>query len=118
MSEYYDPADRAHTADYKKHTPRTLAAWDAFDSAVFAPDAPDGEDGPVVPLKYRELMAIAVALTTQCAYCLDWHTKAAEKAGASKAELAETAWVATALRAGAAFTHGRMMFKLSSEHTH
>lgn len=115
MSDYYDPADRAHTADYKQHTPEMLAAWDAFDSAVFAKDA---EGGPAVPLKYRELMAIAVSLTTQCAYCLDWHTRAAEHAGASKQELAEAAWVATAIRAGGAFAHGRMMFKLSSPHEH
>lgn len=115
MSDYYDPNDRVHTRDYKEHTPEILAAWDAFDTAVFAPDA---EDGPAIPLKFRELMAISVALTTQCAYCLDWHTRAAEKAGATKAELAEAAWVATAIRAGGAFAHGRMMFKLSGEHTH
>ena len=118
MTDYYDPADRAHTADYKRQTPEILAAWDAFDSAVFARDPAEGEPGPAVPLRYRELMAIAVALTTQCAYCLDWHTRAAEQAGATKKELAEAAWVATAVRAGGAFAHGRMMFKLSSDHSH
>lgn len=43
-------------------------------------------------------MAIAVALTTQCPYCLDVHRKASVAAGATQAELAETVFVATALR--------------------
>ena len=55
--------------------------------------------------KYKELIAIAVALTTQCPYCLEVHRAAAEAVGATQEELAETALVAAALRAGAAVTH-------------
>lgn len=51
-------------------------------------------------------MAVAIALTTQCGYCLEVHRKAAKAAGATDQELAETVFVATALRAGAALTHG------------
>jgi len=75
-------------------------AWEgfkAFDKAAMA-------DG-VVPKKYKELIALAVALTTQCPYCLEIHRKAAEAAGCTQQELAETAMVAAALRAGAAVTH-------------
>lgn len=108
-----DPAEeRKHTRDYKNHTPDILEKFDAFDSSVFQ------AEGREIPLKYRELMAVAVALTTRCVYCIDFHSKAAMKAGASMAELAETSWVATALNAGAAFTHGRLAFKLSGEHEH
>jgi AhpD family alkylhydroperoxidase len=64
----------------------------------------------VIPKKYKELMAIAVALTTQCPYCIEVHRKAALGAGASEVELAETVFVATALRAGAALTHGTHLF--------
>src|ERR1700758_4155931 len=84
---------------------RAAAAWDAFknfDQAAFADGA--------IPKKYKELMAIAVALTTQCPYCIEVHRKAAVAAGASDAELAETVFVATALRAGAALTHGTHLF--------
>ena len=70
----------------------------AFDEAAFK----SGE----VPLKYKELMAVAVALTTQCPYCIEIHTKRARKAGVTEAELAETTLVAAALRAGGAVTHG------------
>ena len=69
-----------------------------FDKAAF-------QDG-VIPLKYKELMAVAVALTTQCPYCIEIHAKKARKAGASEQELAETTMIAAALRAGGAVTHG------------
>jgi AhpD family alkylhydroperoxidase len=56
-------------------------------------------------------MAIAVALTTQCAYCIEVHRQKAVEAGASENELAETIHVAAALRAGAAITHGTHLLK-------
>jgi AhpD family alkylhydroperoxidase len=49
---------------------------------------------------------LVVALTTQCPYCLEIHKGAAIKAGATKEELAETIFIAAALRAGAVITHG------------
>jgi AhpD family alkylhydroperoxidase len=58
-----------------------------------------------IPVKYEELIAVAVALTTQCPYCIEIHTGNARKAGATDAELTEAAMVAAALRAGAAVTH-------------
>ncbi len=72
------------------------------------------EDG-VVPPKYRELISLAVASTTQCAYCLDVHTGRALKAGATREELAETAFIAASLRAGATLGHGLMMLRLAEE---
>ncbi len=50
--------------------------------------------------KNRELVAIAVALTTQCGYCLEVHRKAALAAGASEAEIAEVVFVAVVDRPG------------------
>lgn len=65
-----------------------------------------------IPAKYRELMAIAIACTTQCVYCLDLHTANAKKAGASREEVAEAVFVAAALRAGASVMHGTLALKL------
>jgi len=65
----------------------------------------------VIPKKYKELMAIAVALTTQCPYCIEVHRQQAVKAGATARELAETVHVAAALRAGGAITHGTHLFQ-------
>jgi AhpD family alkylhydroperoxidase len=81
-----------------KLAPETMAAFQGFEKAALAEGA--------IPRKYKELMALAVSLTTQCPYCLEVHRKAALAAGATEQELAETTFVAAALRAGAAVTHG------------
>ena len=109
----YDlPVDRGYTKVYKEKTPDILRAYAGFEDAVFA------REGREIPLKFRELIALAVGITTQCVYCIDSHSKAAVKAGASETELAETAWVATAIRAGGSYTHGRLAFKLADKHDH
>jgi AhpD family alkylhydroperoxidase len=82
--------------------PDAMKAFWAFDKAALAEGA--------IPVKYKELIAVGVALTTQCPYCIDIHSGNARKAGASDAELAETAMVAAALRAGAAVTHATHAF--------
>jgi len=88
----------AKLAPLAKLQPETMKTFGAFDAAVMADGA--------IPNKTKELIAVAVALTTQCQYCLTIHTEAARKAGASEEELAEVTFVAAALRAGAAITHG------------
>ena len=79
-------------------TPEAFDAFRAFDDAAF--------NNGVVPLKYKELMAVAVGLTTQCPYCIELHSAKARRAGATEQELAEAALVAAAIRAGGAMTHG------------
>ncbi|HEX4797212.1 MAG TPA: carboxymuconolactone decarboxylase family protein [Humisphaera sp.] len=94
----YDMKNLTKMATLGEVAPDTFKAFMAFDEAAF-------KNG-VIPLKYKELMAIAVGLATQCPYCIDIHAKRAKKAGASEQELAETTLVAAALRAGGAVTHG------------
>ncbi|MGI9089069.1 MAG: carboxymuconolactone decarboxylase family protein [Chthoniobacterales bacterium] len=77
--------------------PEVMKAFWAFDKAALAEGA--------IPVKYKELIAVAVAHTTQCPYCIGIHAGNARKAGASDVELVEAAMVAAALRAGAAVTH-------------
>jgi AhpD family alkylhydroperoxidase len=77
--------------------PEVMKAFWAFDKISVADGA--------IPVKYKELIAIAVALTTQCPYCIQIHTGNARKAGATDAEIVEAAMVAASLRAGAAVTH-------------
>ena len=72
------------------------------------------EDG-VIPRKYRELIALGVALTTQCAYCIDTHTRHARANGASKQEIAEVAFVAAAVRAGGTLAHSLMALRIFDE---
>ncbi len=85
-----------------KLAPEAMAGFQALDKAAPADGA--------IHKKYKELMAIAAALTTQCPYCIEVHRKAPVAAAATPEELAETVFVAAALRAGAAFTHGSHLF--------
>ena len=75
----------------------------AFNDAAFEPGA--------LSSKHKEPMAVAVALTTQCPYCIKLHTQNAKKAGATDQELAETTLVAAAIRAGGAVAHGTHTLK-------
>ena len=62
------------------------------------------------------LIAIAVAVTTQCEMCLESHVAAATKHGATEGEIAEATFVASAIRAGGAFTHGMKAFRMLHDH--
>ena len=88
------------------NAPAAMQAFWAFDKAAMADGA--------IPVKYKELMALAVAFTTQCPYCIEVHNKPARQAGASDAQLAEAALVAAAMRAGAAVTHSTHLFAPSA----
>jgi AhpD family alkylhydroperoxidase len=85
-----------------KGAPEAMKAFWAFDKAAFAEGALSGQ--------VKQLIAIGVALTTQCPYCIEIHTKAARDAGATDAMLAEATLVAAAIRAGGAVTHGSHCF--------
>jgi AhpD family alkylhydroperoxidase len=94
----YDMKKLARFEKLGELAPDAFKAFIAFDEAAFK--------GGSIPLKYKELMAVAVALTTQCPYCIEIHATRSRKAGATGQELAETTLVAAALRAGGAMTHG------------
>jgi AhpD family alkylhydroperoxidase len=105
MSCYHDSDDLKKLGELKTLAPAEFKGFVALDSIV-------GRDDGAIPRKYRELIALAVACTTQCPYCLDVHTRNAKRAGATREEVAETAFLAAALRAGAAVTHGTLALKL------
>ena len=85
------------------HAPEAMRAFVTFDKVALAEGA--------ITRKYKELMALAVAFTTQCPYCIELHSARARETGASDAEIAETVLVTAALRAGAAVTHGTHAMK-------
>ena len=93
----YHKEDLAKLKKMEGLAPEVMKAFWAFDKAAFADGA--------IPVKYKELIAVAVALTTQCPYCIAIHSDNARKAGATDAEMVEAAMIAAALRAGAAVTH-------------
>ncbi|WP_108610466.1 carboxymuconolactone decarboxylase family protein [Aminobacter sp. MSH1] len=104
MSHYFDESDRGHRADMARLAPEEFKAWMNFNAIV-------GKSDGAIPVKYRELIAIAVAHATACPYCIESHAKQAKKVGATKAEVSEAILIASALCAGAAAAHGGMAMK-------
>lgn len=108
MAEYQTPKDRAYTERLINSAPKEAAA---FMNLKHTAERTDG----IIPIKYRELMSVAVALTTQCAYCIESHINNAVQAGATREEIAETVFIAAAIRAGGAVGNGLMAMRLFEE---
>ncbi|HYQ91555.1 MAG TPA: carboxymuconolactone decarboxylase family protein [Candidatus Competibacteraceae bacterium] len=103
-NHYHDETDLKRLKDMAQLAPEEFQAWVNLDRIV------SREDGRI-PRKYRELIALAVAHTTQCVYCIEVHAKKTKKAGATREEIAEAVLLAAALRAGAAASHGALALK-------
>ena len=82
--------------DWPEHTALVKKAYGALDQAAAA---------EALDAKTRELIAIAVAITTRCESCISVHAAAAAKAGATESEIAGALATAIALNAGAAYTY-------------
>jgi len=63
----YDMNNLKQLGQLGKNAEKAMQAFQAFDSIAL-------EEG-AIPVKYKELMAVAVALTTQCSYRLEIHKK-------------------------------------------
>src|SRR5215470_8996258 len=98
----YDMKNLGKLKTIEANAPESVKAFFAFDKAAMADGA--------IPVKYKELMALAVGFTTQCPYCIQIHAGRARAAGATDQEIAEVVTVAAALRAGGAMTHGAHAF--------
>ncbi len=102
---YHDSDDLKALGKFDQLAPVEFGAFIEFDKII-------GREDGAIPRKYRELIAIAVACTTQCPYCLQVHTGAAKRLGATREEVAEASLLAAALRAGGAVTHGALAMRL------
>jgi len=80
-----------------KLSPDTLAGYQTLSKA--------GQKTNHLDAKTRELIALAVAVTTRCDGCITVHTAEALKHGATPEEITESLGVAVALNAGAAMVY-------------
>lgn len=74
-----------------------LQAYQALNAAAV--------EGNVLDAKTRELIALAVAVTTHCKSCIGVYAEAAIKAGTTEEEVSAALATAIALNAGAAYTY-------------
>jgi AhpD family alkylhydroperoxidase len=84
--------------DLRKAIPDVYKGFAELQKAAFSPGALD--------TRTKELMAMSIAVVTQCDGCIASHSKAAVKAGATKQEAAEAIGVAFLMNGGPATIHG------------
>jgi 4-carboxymuconolactone decarboxylase len=84
--------------------------WDRFMSyynAVFAVGA--------LTEREKALIALAVAHSIQCPYCIDAYTQASLEKGSNLEEMTEAVHVACAIRGGASLIHGVQMRNIADK---
>ena len=80
-----------------KDYPKMLSAYQSLNVA--------SADGGALDAKTRELISLAVAVTTRCDGCIGVHAQAAIANGATEAEVAAALATAISLNAGAAYMY-------------
>lgn len=99
----YPPATRELSEKRASLAPEATEAFRNFSRTVFKEGA--------LSEKTKQLIAVAVAHVTQCPYCIQGHTAQAIRKGASQEEIMEAIWVASEMRAGAAYAHAAIAVK-------
>lgn len=98
---YYDPADLRKFGDITEWSKELGVKYFDYYGKVF-------EDGALTA-REKSLIALAVAHTEQCPYCIDAYTTDALKRGVTKEEMMEAIHVGAAIKSGATLVHGVMM---------
>ncbi len=95
--DLYQQSNIARFKEMNDLSPEAFRAFNKFDLEALKPG--------LISKKDKELIAVAIAHITGCAYCIEIHVKNAKKLEVSREELAEAIFVATALKAGSALAH-------------
>jgi len=101
VETYYKPKDLLKFEEIGKEAPELANKFFDYYNAVF-------EEGELTE-REKSLIALAVAHTVQCPYCIDAYTRACLEKGSNPAEMTEAVHVATAIRGGASLVHGIQM---------
>lgn len=92
-----------------KLSPDTLKGYQTLSDA--------GQKTGHLDAKTRELISLAVAVTTRCDGCITVHVGEALKHGATREEIAEALGVAVAMNAGAALVFSARAMDAVSQHS-
>ena len=107
MDNYYKSADLGKFAEIGEEAPDLAAKFFEYYNAVFAESE--------LTAREKALIALAVAHTVQCPYCIEAYTRACLENGSNLAEMTETVHVATAIRGGASLVHGVQMRNIAKK---
>lgn len=101
MESYYDSQHLAEFGKIADGSPELGKKFFDYYGAVFA-------DGALTA-REKSLIALAVAHTVQCPYCIDAYTQASLEKGSNLEQMTEAVHVAAAIRGGASLVHGVQM---------
>jgi 4-carboxymuconolactone decarboxylase len=101
MDQYYKPEHLPNFSKIGEGSPELAEKFFAYYGAVFAEGALSSRE--------KALIALAVAHTVQCPYCIDAYSKECLQQGSDLEQMTEAIHVATAIRGGASLIHGLQM---------
>jgi len=101
MDHYYNPEHLTNFGKIGEGSPELAEKFFAYYGAVFAEGALSSRE--------KALIALAVAHTVQCPYCIDAYSKECLQQGSDLEQMTEAVHVATAIRGGASLIHGLQM---------
>ncbi|NJL41139.1 MAG: 4-carboxymuconolactone decarboxylase [Leptolyngbyaceae cyanobacterium RM2_2_4] len=101
MEQYYKPDHLPHFGQISEGSPELAEKFFAYYGAVFADGA--------LSVREKALIALAVAHTVQCPYCIDAYSKECLQQGSDLEQMTEAVHIATAIRGGASLIHGLQM---------
>ncbi|KPJ74972.1 MAG: 4-carboxymuconolactone decarboxylase [Deltaproteobacteria bacterium SG8_13] len=107
MDSYYRPKDLPKFEEIGKDAPELARKFFDYYNSVFAEGELTGRE--------KALIALAVAHTVQCPYCIDAFTQACLEKGSNLAEMTEVIHVTTAIRGGASLVHGVQMRNIAGK---
>ena len=73
------------------------------------------KDG-ALPKKIKELISIALSVSSHCKWCIAFHVKKALDAGATKDEIMETCFVAALMGGGPSLMYAQLVAKAIDEY--
>lgn len=100
-NNYYDPKDLKKFGNIIEWSEELGTKYFDYYGKVF-------EEGALTA-REKALIALAVAHTEQCPYCIDAYTVDCLKRGVTKEQMMEAVHVGAAIKSGATLVHGVMM---------
>lgn len=101
MESYYKPEDLKKFPNVSEFDADLAKKFFDYYGAVF-------EEGALTA-REKSLIALAVAHTVQCPYCIDAYSHDALEKGCSEEMMMEAVHVSTAIRGGSSLVHGVQM---------
>ncbi len=98
---YYDPADLKKFGNITQWSKELGEKFFEYYGKVF-------EEG-ALSAREKSLIALAVAHTEKCPYCIDAYSQDGLQRGITKEEMMEAVHVGAAIKSGASLVHGVMM---------